>query len=152
MPLVLGSVKFIVTHGLCCFMGLSTSQQLCLWGNAQNHFLLGGITVCVDLTWSCLCYVYLCFVCLTFDPDGLQLGFWPAITFQRMCGGFDIMWTFFIYCYVKVMYVFVVVNLIWCFAGQGSSEDRVIGLVQIKVRNKIAVSPAKGEDEIKSCK
>lgn len=28
MTLVFGSVKFIVTHGLCCFMGLSTSQKI----------------------------------------------------------------------------------------------------------------------------
>lgn len=50
MSLVLGSVKFIVSHGLCCFMVLSVSQKLFLQGNfvlldAQNHFLLGGITL-----------------------------------------------------------------------------------------------------------
>lgn len=47
MPLVLGSVRFTVTHGRCCFMGLSTGQEAILWGNsflerAQNHFLPGG--------------------------------------------------------------------------------------------------------------
>lgn len=56
MSLVLGSVKFIVTHSLCCFMGLSTSQEL---------FLQGNNSVCGhNMKWPVPCLSRICN-----DPD-----------------------------------------------------------------------------------
>lgn len=115
MSLVLGSVEFTVAHGLCCFMGLSTSQFL--QGNSalldtQNHILLGGITLCkTSFETACTLFIK--------DLSKYCMSVWLSV-----CALWDR-------------------ALVW---------GELLVLVQIKVRNKIAVSPAKMWEEIKRYK
>lgn len=141
LPLVLGSERFIVTHGLCCFMGLSTSQERFLWGNsalldAQSHFLLGGIMCRLNMELP---------LCL-FDP-------WPR------CAS-DPPPPFKVYVEVSVWcgllsHMLPVCQHAVCFHGCKSGgalldsaavKREVLVLVRTKVRYKMTVSPTGTRD------
>lgn len=134
MPLVLGLLKFIVTHGLCRFMGLFRQPRTVSAGgssallDAQIHFLLGRITVCVVLTWSWLCRVSM--ISSMFDSSD------PPSSFKRLCGGFDLMRPFL--CIFVVVHLMVMV-LCW------TVKRELLVLVRIKVRNEIVSWPKREE-------
>lgn len=134
MPLALGSVKFMVTHGLCCFMGLSISQKLFLWGNTKkNHFLLHGVSVTEhEASGGSVGFVRLTLTSRKQFSDLLSpLGRW--------CG------CFFSYVLSECFMFFVVTALCW---------TELLVLVDIKVRNKINYNASNKErrDKKTNCK